>query len=94
MSSLPPTTVYRIALLQSGLGDNGNNIEGLINQLKLSCSLFASNSFEIDMSHYNPLTEDFCNDNGSHSNTYEQYNHLHILKNQETIGTIIGLLFS
>lgn len=72
MSSLPPTTVYRIALLQSGLGDNGNNIEGLINQLKLSCSLFASNSFEIDMSHYNPLTEDFCNDNGSHSNTYEQ----------------------
>lgn len=72
MSSLPPSTIYRIVLFQSGLGDDGSSIDGLINQLVSASSLFVKYNGSIDMSHYNPSTDDFCSDNGSHSNTYEQ----------------------
>lgn len=75
MSSLPPTCSYRIVLFQSGLGDDGQSINGLINGLVSSNSLFKKYVPVLDLSHFDPVSCDFCvnTENGAvHSNEYEQ----------------------
>ena len=75
MSSLPPTCSYRIVLFQSGLGDDGQSINGFINGLVSSNSLFKKYVPVLDLSHFDPVSCDFCvnTENGAvHSNEYEQ----------------------